>query len=85
MIELDLNELHWNPDTCGCQIEITKEETRITGHEEFPASDLRVAQGRRATLVRSRNGSLVYRLPVYETIKVNAAGKVLYQMSLNGS
>ncbi len=79
MIEMDITKLHWNPDTCGCEIEITKETTRRTGYQEFPSDELPMGKGARAELVRSRGGILVYRLPTHETVKVNVAGEVLFR------
>ncbi len=79
MTEFNLDKLDWTPDSCTCLIDITREETKLIGHKEFASDELKLGEAGRAELVRSAAGVLIYRLPIFETIKVNRAGDVLFR------
>ncbi len=73
-MEMDLQKLDWNPHTCECKLALTKETTSRMGHEEI-ASDTAVSP--RGYLEPSSTGrDFVYRVPIYETVKVDLGGEV---------
>jgi len=71
-MEANLNKLDWNPHTCACQVEITREDTVLVGEEEFAYTDQRggkfLRDARRARTV-VRNGQLKVLVPKYRTEK----------------
>ena len=74
MIETDLKKLNWNPDTCECKLGLTREETKIVGHEEFALDRRSELLGVRAYAERNDSGEMVYKVPIHETTKVDIDG-----------
>lgn len=80
MAEMDLKKLNWNPDSCGCKLEITKGRTEEITKIEFPQDTQvwKLQRGIRPNLVRSAlRKEIVYEVPLYRTNKTDRAGNTL--------
>ena len=76
-MESDLTKLDWNPHTCSCKIEITKEETKYIGEKEVDVAVAVAHPRKKSRAAKVIDGRLVYTLQQHETVKVDRAGREL--------
>lgn len=80
----DWRSENWNPDTCGCKIELNREDTEVVGEDEvdvaaFASPELmRKRKGRRVP--NTERTGFVAKVPRLRTQKRNAKGEVVSEV-----